>query len=315
MATLFDISDEIQLIDRAPDEWNTEPEQLFYGLRACGMLAVIIPVFEGEKVEKGCLITAYGQVLHPRIRDSRWAGDDRLASPDDKDDNPIDHFFVGPSGQPLVMGSRHPACLQERACHLADGRFQGRVRASGMNICAIAMIGWGFRSLATLGRLRQGFLANVRVVPRHRLGVVANEAMTTESGTPASFISETLVWRRNGSPLPALERPALADVDPKEGLRAALQPRAARRRPARASRPCRDEAATAATRSRVDWGIIGSSAGQREEVLAQWRGDRDEEWLVGFAGSEPDLVALKVDLAPSKKRRDRQGAAPCRART
>ena len=65
MAMLFDISDEIQLIDRAPDEWNIEPECLFYGLRACGMLAVIVPVFEAERVEKGVIISAYGQVLPP----------------------------------------------------------------------------------------------------------------------------------------------------------------------------------------------------------------------------------------------------------
>ena len=105
MAMLFDLSDELHLVDRAPDEWNTDPEQLFYALRACGMLAVIIPVFEGEKTEKGVVITAYGKFgIHEfMISDGQvLIGSQSL---DSKIDAPIDHFLVG-SEEAFGLGRR-----------------------------------------------------------------------------------------------------------------------------------------------------------------------------------------------------------------
>ena len=76
MAVLFDLSDEIQLIDQAPDNYGVEVEDFFYAIRMCGMIAVIIPVFEVERIEKGCVITAYGRLCIHEIqirRDARFA--------------------------------------------------------------------------------------------------------------------------------------------------------------------------------------------------------------------------------------------------
>ena len=99
MAMLFDLSDEIQLIDRAPDDWNVEPEQIFYALRACGMLSAIIPVFEGEKLRRGASSRLTGSSAS---MNSRFAmGSDAWSQAlDDKDDDPIDHFFVGQADNP-----------------------------------------------------------------------------------------------------------------------------------------------------------------------------------------------------------------------
>ena len=73
MAVLFDLSDEIQLISQAPEDWHVEPEHLFYAIRACGMIAAVIPVFEAEKVEKGVVISAYGRFCLHKSRSARIA--------------------------------------------------------------------------------------------------------------------------------------------------------------------------------------------------------------------------------------------------
>lgn len=106
MATLFDISDELPLIDRAIDEWGTEPEQLFYGLRACGMVAVVIPVFEAEKVENGVIISAFGKfAIHEfAIRDGRvMIGSQAL---DSKIDAPPLIIFSSAPRTSLRLGKR-----------------------------------------------------------------------------------------------------------------------------------------------------------------------------------------------------------------
>jgi hypothetical protein len=123
---LFDISDEIQLIDRALDEWNVEPEQLFYALRACGMIAVIVPVFEGERTERGCLISAYGKHCVHEIEISE--GKVMLGSKGLDEENGINNFFVGPSDNPASWEGviRHVFHHERAILSMAD--FKGRVR-------------------------------------------------------------------------------------------------------------------------------------------------------------------------------------------
>jgi hypothetical protein len=128
MAVLFDLSDEIQLIDRAPEEWHVEPEHLFYGIRACGMLAAICSVFEAEKVEKGIIITAYGRIgLHEiEIRETAvMLGSQPI---DDKDTNILDRFFVGPVDNPASWDGviRHVFKAERAILQLVD--FKGQVR-------------------------------------------------------------------------------------------------------------------------------------------------------------------------------------------
>ena len=129
MSMLFDLSDEIQLIDRAIDEWNIEPECLFYALRACGMVAVIIPVFEGDRTEKGILISAYGKFgIHEfEIRENKvLIGSQAL---DSKIDAPIDLFFVGEADNPSSWEAtiRHVFKAERAILQMVD--FRGRVRA------------------------------------------------------------------------------------------------------------------------------------------------------------------------------------------
>ncbi len=129
LGMLFDISDEIQLIDRAPDEWNTESEPFFYGLRACGVLAAIVPVFEGERIEKGVVIVAYGKfAIHEiMIRENRvMIGSQAL---DNKIDARIDHFLVGEADNPSTWEGviRHVFRNERAILQMSD--FKGRVRA------------------------------------------------------------------------------------------------------------------------------------------------------------------------------------------
>jgi hypothetical protein len=125
---MFDISDEIQLIDRAIDEWGTEPEQLFYALRACGMVAVIIEVFEGDRIEGGLVITAYGRfcVHEVAIYEGRVMLGSR--SMDDKDNAPIDRFFVGPADNPASWEGVIRSIFRNERAILQMVDFRGRVR-------------------------------------------------------------------------------------------------------------------------------------------------------------------------------------------
>jgi hypothetical protein len=129
MAALFDLSDEIQLIDQAPDHYGVEVEDFFYAVRTCGMIAVIIPVFEAEKTEKGMVISAYGSIcLHEiQIRENRvLLGSQAI---DDKDTRTIQHFFVGPSDNPASWQGvvRHIFKAERAILQMVD--FTGRLRS------------------------------------------------------------------------------------------------------------------------------------------------------------------------------------------
>jgi len=64
-SALFDLGEEIELVAESPDRLGIEPQDAFYLCRACGVLAAICSVFEVERIEKGCVITAYGRLcLH-----------------------------------------------------------------------------------------------------------------------------------------------------------------------------------------------------------------------------------------------------------
>ena len=126
---VLDLSDEIQLIDRAPDEWGVEEEQFFYCLRACGVLAALVQVFEGERIEKGCCITAYGRhgIHEFLIRENKILIGSQALS--DRHDNPLDHFHVGPADSPSSWEAtiRHVVKAEHGILQMAD--FKGRVRA------------------------------------------------------------------------------------------------------------------------------------------------------------------------------------------
>ena len=47
-------------------------------------------------------------------------------------------------------------------------------------------------------------------------------------------------------------------------------------------------------------GIVGSR--QRQEILPERFGDRQQHCLVGFSGDETDLVLLQVDVLPGEER-------------
>ena len=137
MSTLFDLSDEIQFLDRAEDDWNVEPEQIFYCLRACGMIQIIISVFEAEKVETGVLVTGYGRYgIHEiLIRENRVTiGSQAL---DDKHDNPIDHFFVGEADNPSTWEAVIRSVFKNERAILSMSDFKGRVRAEWLEYLRI----------------------------------------------------------------------------------------------------------------------------------------------------------------------------------
>ena len=125
---LFDIHDEIQLIDRSIDDWNVESEPFFYGIRACGMLSAIIEAFEAEKIEKGCLIIGYGRYgIHEFvIRGGQLLIGSQAVS--DRHDNPISHFSVGPADNPASWEAtiRHVVKAERAILQMVD--FKGRVR-------------------------------------------------------------------------------------------------------------------------------------------------------------------------------------------
>ena len=129
MAVLFDLSDEIQLIDQAPDNYGVEVEDFFYAIRTCGMIAVIVPVFEVERVEKGCVISAYGRLcLHEiQIRENRvMLGSQAI---DDREASIREHFFVGPADNPASWEGvvRHVFHHERAILQMVD--FTGRLRA------------------------------------------------------------------------------------------------------------------------------------------------------------------------------------------
>jgi hypothetical protein len=116
-------------IDQAPDHYGVEVEDFFYAVRTCGMLAVIISVFEAEKVEKGCVITAYGRLcLHEiAIRETAiMLGSQAI---DDKDTNIIHHFFAGPADNPAAWEGviRHVFHHERAILQMVD--FTGRLRS------------------------------------------------------------------------------------------------------------------------------------------------------------------------------------------
>ena len=129
MGVLFDLSDEIQLISQAPEDWHVEPEHLFYAIRACGMLAVIIPVFEAEQVEKGIVITAYGRLcLHEiAIRENHVTLGSQAI--DDGTESVREHFFVGLADNPASWEGviRHVFKAERAILQMID--FSGRMQA------------------------------------------------------------------------------------------------------------------------------------------------------------------------------------------
>ena len=129
MAVLFDLSDEIQLISQAPEDWHVEPEHLFYAIRACGMIAAVIPVFEAEKVEKGVVISAYGRFCLHEIAISENSVMLGSKSIDDKDANIIERFFVGPADNPASWQGviRHIFKAERAILQMFD--FTGRLRS------------------------------------------------------------------------------------------------------------------------------------------------------------------------------------------
>ena len=144
MAVLFDLSDEIQLVNQAPEDWHIEPEHIFSAIRACGMIAVIIPVFEAEKVEKGIVITAYGRLcLHEiAIRENNVTLGSQAI--DDQEANIRESFFVGRADAPASWEGviRHVFKAERAILQMID--FAGRMRASGRNFFASARIGLAF---------------------------------------------------------------------------------------------------------------------------------------------------------------------------
>jgi hypothetical protein len=119
---LFDLSDEIELIGRAPEDWEVEPEQMFYAIRACGMIAAIVPVFEAEKIEKGAVITAYGRFcLHEiQICDGRvMLGSQAIV---DKAEAIRERFFAGPADVPASWKGSSATSFAPRGPS-SDGRL------------------------------------------------------------------------------------------------------------------------------------------------------------------------------------------------
>ena len=92
------------------------------------MVAAIIPVFEGEQTEKGCLITAYGKYcIHEfEIREDKvMLGSQAL---DDKVDGAIDHFFVGEADNPSSWEGDIRHVFKDERAILQMVDFRGRVR-------------------------------------------------------------------------------------------------------------------------------------------------------------------------------------------
>jgi hypothetical protein len=144
MGRLFDLSDEIQLVSEGPENWHVEPEHLFYAIRACGMLAVIIPVFEAERAEKGIVITAFGRLCLHEIAIRETAVMLGSKAIDDKDARIIEHFFVGESDNPASWEGviRHIFKAERSILQMID--FAGRVRAEWNEFLRIRQERLGF---------------------------------------------------------------------------------------------------------------------------------------------------------------------------
>ena len=133
MAVLFDLSDEITLIDQAPDHYGVEVEDFFYAVRTCGMLAAICSVFEAERIEKGVVISAYGKLcVHEiQVRESGNGGLISLGSQslEKASHGAIERFFAGPADNPesWVGVIRHVFHHERAILQMVD--FTGRLRS------------------------------------------------------------------------------------------------------------------------------------------------------------------------------------------
>ena len=127
---IFDLSDEIQLMDQAPDRYGMEVEDFFYAVRMCGMIAVIVPVFEVERTEKGCMITAYGRhcVHMIQIQENRVMLGSQAIN-DKAEENNRESFFVGPPDNPSSWEGviRHVFHHERAILQMVD--FTGRLRS------------------------------------------------------------------------------------------------------------------------------------------------------------------------------------------
>ena len=127
---IFDFNEEIQFLDQAPDRYSVEVEDFFYLCRMCGMIGVIIPVFESERTEKGCVVTAYGKIcLHLiEVRE----GSIFLASQfieDKAAPESLESFYAGPADNPSAWEGviRHVFKAERSILQMID--FPGRVKA------------------------------------------------------------------------------------------------------------------------------------------------------------------------------------------
>ena len=116
---IFDFGEELQFLDQAPDRYSMEGEDFFYLCRCCGMIGIIISVFESERTEKGCVITAYGKIcLHSiEVREGSILLGSALI--EDKAPGNRDSFFAGYS----KLGRRHSARFPNRAIDPANDRL------------------------------------------------------------------------------------------------------------------------------------------------------------------------------------------------
>ena len=101
---LFDVGDEITIIDQAVDRLGIEPQEAFFLCQACGMVAAICSVFEVERIERGVVVSAYGRLcVHSiQVRESGSSGLISLGSQAINDQAAIDveRFFAGPADVP-----------------------------------------------------------------------------------------------------------------------------------------------------------------------------------------------------------------------
>lgn len=127
---LFDLSEAIERVAEARDDWNTEPEALFYCLRACSMIAIIIPVFEAEKTEAGIVITAYGKFAVTEIQIHENHVTIGSQSLDSQGERPVERFFVGPADNPESwLGMIRHVFRAERAILQTFPDWAGRTRS------------------------------------------------------------------------------------------------------------------------------------------------------------------------------------------
>ena len=144
MSELFDFNDEIQFIDEAPDRYGVEGEHFFYLCRMCGTIGVIVPVFEIERAEKSCVVTAYGKhCSHSiEIREARILLGSQLI--EDKAPGSGESFFVGYANQPKSWEGviRHVFKTERAILQLID--FSGRLKAEWNEFLRIRQDRLGF---------------------------------------------------------------------------------------------------------------------------------------------------------------------------